>query len=238
MATLLLRLSAPLQSWGIDSKFNTRKTAREPSKSGVIGLLAAALGRKRDEDINDLCKLKFGVRIDQEGKLLKDYQIVHKNSSDSADVTYRWYLSDAVFLVGLESDDIEYLMMLEKAVHEPVYPLFLGKRSCPPTLPVSLGIRSYSLEEALEKEPWKIAEWRMENYKKTHENCSQIMLRMITEDLTGLAFQKDVPISFSPVHRQYGYRGFKEKYVGIDIPRDESRMFSGKPHDPMSELEG
>ena len=75
MATFLLRLSAPLQSWGIDSKFNTRKTAREPSKSGVIGLLAAALGRKRDEDINDLCKLKFGVRIDQEGKLLKDYQI-------------------------------------------------------------------------------------------------------------------------------------------------------------------
>ena len=44
MATLLLRLAAPLQSWGSDSKFETRKTDREPTKSGVVGLLAAALG--------------------------------------------------------------------------------------------------------------------------------------------------------------------------------------------------
>ena len=43
MATLLLRLAAPLQAWGADSKFETRKTNREPTKSGVIGLLAAAL---------------------------------------------------------------------------------------------------------------------------------------------------------------------------------------------------
>ena len=44
MATLLLRLAAPLQAWGSDSKFETRKTDREPTKSGVVGLLAAALG--------------------------------------------------------------------------------------------------------------------------------------------------------------------------------------------------
>ena len=47
MATLLLRLAAPLQSWGSDSKFETRKTDREPTKSGVVGLLAAALGLPR-----------------------------------------------------------------------------------------------------------------------------------------------------------------------------------------------
>ena len=28
MATLLLRLAAPLQAWGADSKFETRKTGR------------------------------------------------------------------------------------------------------------------------------------------------------------------------------------------------------------------
>ena len=49
MATLLLRLAAPLQAWGADSKFETRKTGREPTKSGVVGLLAAALGLRRDE---------------------------------------------------------------------------------------------------------------------------------------------------------------------------------------------
>ena len=42
MATLLLRLAAPLQSWGSDSKFETRKTDREPTKSGVVGLLAVS----------------------------------------------------------------------------------------------------------------------------------------------------------------------------------------------------
>ena len=48
MATLLLRLAAPLQSWGADSKFEVRKTNREPTKSGVLGLLAAALGYRRE----------------------------------------------------------------------------------------------------------------------------------------------------------------------------------------------
>ena len=50
MSTLLLRLAAPLQSWGIDSKFDIRRTGREPSKSGVIGLICAALGIKRDDE--------------------------------------------------------------------------------------------------------------------------------------------------------------------------------------------
>ena len=75
MATLLLRFAAPLQAWGIDSKFETRNTEREPSKSGVIGLLAAALGYKRTEPekLEELNALRFGVRVDQEGKLLRDY---------------------------------------------------------------------------------------------------------------------------------------------------------------------
>ena len=61
MSTLLLRLAAPLQAWGINSKFDIRKTEREPSKSGVIGLLAAALGRRRDESLDDLTALTFGI---------------------------------------------------------------------------------------------------------------------------------------------------------------------------------
>ena len=73
MSTLLLRLAAPLQAWGINSKFDIRKTEREPSKSGVVGLLAAALGRRRDESLDDLAALKFGIRSDKEGELLKDF---------------------------------------------------------------------------------------------------------------------------------------------------------------------
>lgn len=73
-AVLLLQLAGPLQSWGISSKFETRDTAAMPSKSGVCGLLAAALGRPRDADVSDLAALRFGVRADRDGRLLDDFR--------------------------------------------------------------------------------------------------------------------------------------------------------------------
>ena len=153
MATLLLRLAAPLQSWGSDSKFETRKTDREPTKSGVVGLLAAALGLRRDdtEGLARLNGLRFAVRADQEGSLLVDFHTA--KSRDTSYVTYRHYLQDAVFLAGLESGDEALLRELEAALRHPVYPLYLGRRSCPPTLPLCLGIRQGSLLDVLRTEP-------------------------------------------------------------------------------------
>ena len=112
MATLLLRLAAPLQSWGSDSKFETRKTDREPTKSGVVGLLAAALGLRRDdtEGLARLNGLRFAVRADQEGSLLVDFHTA--KSRDTSYVTYRHYLQDAVFLAGLESEDVSGAALL------------------------------------------------------------------------------------------------------------------------------
>jgi len=46
----------------------------EPSKSGVVGLLCAALGRPRAADGSDLAALRMGVRVDREGVLKVDYQ--------------------------------------------------------------------------------------------------------------------------------------------------------------------
>ncbi|NLE97041.1 MAG: type I-E CRISPR-associated protein Cas5/CasD, partial [Propionibacterium sp.] len=74
MAVLLLRLAGPMQSWGDSSRFTTRSTRREPTKSGVLGLLAAALGRPRTAEIADLAGLRFGVRVDQPGKVMVDFQ--------------------------------------------------------------------------------------------------------------------------------------------------------------------
>ena len=103
MATLLLRLAAPLQAWGADSKFETRKTGREPTKSGVIGLLAAALGLRRDEReaLLRLTGLRFGVRVEREGQLLVDYHTAKTQDEKTSYVTYRHYLQDAVFLAGI-----------------------------------------------------------------------------------------------------------------------------------------
>lgn len=151
MSTLLLRLAAPMQAWGAEAKFDRRTTQREPTKSGVTGLVAAALGRKRDESIDDIAALRFGVRADKPGVLLRDY---HTAKSDkSAYVTNRYYLADAVFVAGLEGDD-ELLEKIDVALQRPMYPLFLGRRSCPPSGRVSLGIRRLlTVEQALESEP-------------------------------------------------------------------------------------
>ena len=73
MSTLLLRLAGPMQSWGTQSRHSLRDTGQEPSKSGVIGLVAAALGRPRDRDISDLAGLRMGVRVDHEGRVSKDF---------------------------------------------------------------------------------------------------------------------------------------------------------------------
>ena len=155
MATLLLRLAAPLQAWGADSKFETRKTNREPTKSGVIGLLAAALGLRRDESegLARLTGLRFGVRVEREGQLLVDYHTVKTQDEKNSYVTYRHYLQDAVFLAGLESEDAALLQQLQDALQHPAFPLYLGRRSCPPALPLCLGLRQGSLQETLQTEP-------------------------------------------------------------------------------------
>ncbi len=126
MSTLLLRFAAPLQAWGTESKYDIRKTDREPSKSGIVGFLAAALGRKRDESVEDLNALRVGVRADQEGEIIQDFHMVHKDEKTSY-LTRRYYLSDAVFVVGVESEDDAVLQKLVDAVKNPVFPLFFRK---------------------------------------------------------------------------------------------------------------
>lgn len=222
MATLLLRIAAPLQAWGCSSKFEIRETNREPTKSGIIGLVAAAFGRGRTESMEDLVQLRFGVRVDQEGELLRDFQMVHthKKNDKKPYVTNRYYLSDAIFLVGLETEDIIFLKEVEFALKHPKYPLFLGRRSCSPTFPLVLGIEEKGLIEALTEYPLLVPEWR----KKRSDTFRIIYDDPDSGDSSSRI--RDVPVSFSPLHREYGYRIVSEN------------IFSStqEEHDPMREL--
>lgn len=223
MSTLLLRLAAPMQAWGSDSRFEVRRTGREPTKSGVIGLLAAALGRSRADSIDDLCQLRFGVRVDQEGQLLRDFHTAHQGEK-TAYVTERYYLCDAVFLVGLESANRALLEGLEQALQSPVFPLFLGRRSCPPTLPIALGIRDGSLVDTLKSEPWLASRWMQRQYRE------KPLLRLMTDSGCGgmgRGMQRDLPITFHISARSYAYREMEE-HLPIAPPDGM--------HDPMSEL--
>jgi len=205
MSTLLLRFAAPIQSWGSTSRFQWRGTSREPTKSAVIGMLAAALGRRRTEPIDDLTEIEFGVRIDQPGRVIRDFQTAKSADGKLAFISNRDYLSDAVFLVGIQASD-EQLQVYEQALLHPYYPLFLGRRSCPPTQPFVLGIRSgKSLVEALKDEPWQASGF----HQKRFQRQLQISLEIVADVRYGAPnsyTQRDVPVSFDQTYRQYATR--------------------------------
>lgn len=231
MSALLLRLAAPLQSWGIASKFDTRDTAREPTKSGVIGLLAAALGRSRTEGLEDLKALRFGVRIDQPGTFLRDFHTARFNEKDPPFVTIRYYLADAVFLIGLEGEE-RFLQRLAMALENPVFPLYLGRRSCPPAGQLVLGLRERDLQHALEDEPWQACNW----FQK--KNSEQVKLTIVCDahpDEQGAFLRRDLPVSFDQRHRQYGFRMVRDnaEEIAIRAPQHISELPTG--HDAMAE---
>jgi CRISPR system Cascade subunit CasD len=204
---LLLRLSAPLQSWGMSSRFSIRDTAKEPSKSGVIGLLCAALGISRDDantdnsTFNALTKLKFGVRINQEGVMQKDYHTAqHIAKADGGiketELSTRWYLADADFLVGLESEDLHFLETLQTAVKNPKWQLFLGRKSFVPSVPIYLakdGIQDGELESVLRLDS--------ENIEK----------RLVLESEQGAEVRQDVPLCLKT--RRFTIRRVETKFI-------------------------
>ncbi len=160
MFTLLLQLRGPMQSWGARSRFDYRDTWPYPTKSGVVGLLAAALGRDRKEDISDLAALRLGVRVDRKGVLQVDYQtaqgVLRADLSKNGNVqSWRYYLADAAFLVGLEGPQ-DLLMLLHQALLNPRWPLYLGRKGYVPSPPPHLpdGLLPRPLEQALREYPY------------------------------------------------------------------------------------
>lgn len=240
MSVLLLRLSGPLQSWGDSSRFVRRGTRREPTKSGVVGILASALGRSREEDLGDLASLEFGVRDDQPGEIVVDYQTeMPPGKKESLAPSHRYYLSDAKFLVALGGDEV-LLGELERALKAPVWPLFLGRRSCPPDEPVCLGLsEDYSgVRDALRHHPWIAADW----YR---ERSGRVELEALCDAGEGEAGfeQPDLPVSFGLACRRYARRRVHWFPVPVDslpgaapavasFPQASGAILPGG-HDPM-----
>lgn len=229
MTTLLIRLAAPLQSWGASSRYSRRDTQQEPTKSGVLGLLAAAQGLRRTDDLTQLAALKFGVRVDQPGSLLRDFQVARSlDETKTFPLSYRYYLSDAVFVAGVEGE-AQLIEGLAESLKNPTFPLYLGRRSCPPSLPLVAELSELGVVDALKRFPWQASEW----YRA--KQASRIGLR-IAVDGDGRAAGdsiRDVPISFDPRHRNYEWRTVEEHRVEVD---NASSRFRG--HDPMAVLGG
>jgi CRISPR system Cascade subunit CasD len=233
MSVLLLRLAGPLQSWGSSSRFTRRGTEIAPTKSGVIGLLAAAKGVRRTEPLTDLLRLEFGVRLDQPGQILRDFQTARSlDGRQTAPLTYRFYLSDAVFLAAV-SGGRELLCGLAEALNRPRFPLYLGRRSCPPVGPISLGVRDETLDSALTDWPWLATEW----YRR--RAAGTVRLEIIRDARPGEPITEtlpDEPVSFDPAYRQHTWRSVLRGHV--DVTNDLAERAGVAEHDPLSLLGG
>ncbi len=213
MSTILLRLSGPMQSWGVHSRFTVRDSGLEPSKSGVVGLVCAALGRRRGDAIEDLAALTMAVRVDQEGVLMRDYHTAGKGGYFKASgeverknviVSSRYYLADARFLVGLEARDDDLLDDIRAALRNPHWPLYLGRKAFVPGEPVWLpdGLcRRQSLLHALAAYRWLGIDPR----KRLDQ------LRVVVESPDGPEVRSDQPLSFSD--RLFAPRRLRTLYV-------------------------
>jgi CRISPR system Cascade subunit CasD len=215
-----------MQSWGIRSRWDVRDTGLEPTKSGVIGLIGCAIGLNRcDPEVERLDRdLRFGVRIDRPGVISTDYHTVtgyHRTAAgefkhsggtaksllkaqeydESTIVSSRDYLHDAVFLVGLETSS-ERTQSLRDALAAPHWPLYLGRKSCPPVRPLLYDTTEFNdLETALSS-------------RMRHHRAEKGKLTAYIEDAAGELERQDA-LRLNQL-RMYEFR--RCKYLEVDPP--------------------
>jgi CRISPR system Cascade subunit CasD len=210
-----------MQSWGTTSRFDQRDTGKEPSKSGVVGLLAAALGIDRENwtDLEPLAGLSMGVRHDRPGVPRRDYQtagcaavdtIIKADGTQAKDggiVSQRFYIADACFLVGLEAEDGSLLKKIETALKNPVWPLFLGRKSYVPSEAVWMndGLQNASLMDVLRRWPWIALKRKWEDLPES------LLVSYESADNSGV-LKMDQPLS-SFAERRFGARFVRSEWV-------------------------
>lgn len=173
-AYLALQLEGPLQSWGFDSQFNRRNTGLMPTKSGILGICLAALGIERGSEeesalLAECAQLRLlTVAIPRSAtksgvlpvrRILDFHTVLNTKSADGANkkdavLTYRQYLCDAAFACVLSGDNNLIVRLAygnnhvnpENGLANPVWGIFLGRKSCIPTKPVFVGVYESEIE--------------------------------------------------------------------------------------------
>jgi CRISPR system Cascade subunit CasD len=163
---LILKLEAPLMSFGREAIDANGPTRDFPDTSMLTGLLANALGYTRSEAVKHQRlqdRLAFGVRIDRLGHDLHDFQTAQLskkdigwtthgepegragggNTYDSPHIRFRHYRADAALTVALRLDPANERPTLDDlaaALKYPARPLFIGRKSCLPSASFFVGM--------------------------------------------------------------------------------------------------
>jgi CRISPR system Cascade subunit CasD len=153
----------------------------------------------------------MGVRVDCEGKISCDYHTAQNvlraaGGLKNTEVSRRYYLADARFLVGLEGEDIALLRKCYLALRDPHWPLYLGRKAFVPGEPVWLqdGLQmNTDLRAILQTYPWQGPEY----------NQPAEQLRLILEDPNGHEVRPDQPISF--IERRFAPRRVRTEFIKL-----------------------
>jgi CRISPR system Cascade subunit CasD len=222
MPTLIFRLVGPMQSWGISSRFSIRDTGTEPSKSGVIGLVCAALGKPRDEstvenaEFRQLANLKMGVRVDREGVMKMDYHTAQnfvradgkKAKENETILSWRYYLSDACFVVALAGDDAALLQRINARLKAPHWQLSLGRKAFLPSLPIHYKDELHDGDLQMALGDFEFCRWQGADDGLRTNATPDEKLRVVYEDSSGGEMRHDQPVSLA-----LGARRFLPRYI-------------------------
>ncbi len=156
---LVFQLYAPLVSWGTQAVGQERPSEDHPGRSAILGLLAAGLGIDRQDDaqhaaLSKACKL--GVKQYSPGLALRDFHTIQVPPANKKSrhlytrrdelrepklgtiLSFRSYLQSSFNLAAVVSNHSDYpCKKLMDALLEPHFQLYLGRKSCPPALPLN-----------------------------------------------------------------------------------------------------
>lgn len=169
VAYLTLLLDAPLMSWGYASRFQRRTTALHPTRSGILGMICAAMGACKGSDperellarLENVGMTVYTLRRKHEGenrtldiRRLEDFHTVRETRSaenkikKDAVITHRQYLMDArfgVILVGVG----DVIAEVASGLRNPKWGVWFGRKSCIPATPVLVGTRVATEQDAV-----------------------------------------------------------------------------------------
>lgn len=181
-STVAFWLAGPMQAWSCERRTSgmegRRPSADHPTKSGVVGLVANALGRDRSDPIDDLAALTFGVRCDRAGTFETDFHTAGGGRMPGWDDVYGaasavstnrrgqptskplpnpvvsrdTYLADAVFLAALGGDAV-LVHQIAEALTSPARPVHLGRAAYPTTGRLLEGVFGGTVDEVLSAIP-------------------------------------------------------------------------------------
>lgn len=228
MYFLGLFLKAPLQSWGGKNMLNInaqspKTTETQPTKSAVLGLIRSALGIERGEDdALGLKDMRFIVRCDDSGIMLRDYNIAQRTHHGFRAGTTKelpaYYLEDATFVALLGADNYEKIKRIDEALKNPMWAPFLGRRAYVPSLPVSLGI-IYS-DDPLETIKSLPLFWNVKDRNLT--KTIKISDSLVTGDSNYRESFFDDPLTWNIKQYEYEQRTFSVYYE--DYSRSETNV--------------